>query len=1205
MKPFLPACRIAAASLIMAATLQAQAESMQIGCYLFEYTKSGATVKSADSSLINDGKAVIPATINVDGMTVPVTGIESSAFSKVEQLDSLIIEDSDRPLQMGGYALDDAAYHYYIGRNLEELENRPSFFRGSAVSIEFGDKVTSLEGFGSSYFYGSENLEKVVIGSGLKRIPDDCFRDCPKLAELNLPEGLEYLGTRFAQNSALTSIRVPGTVKNIPEDCFRDCSSLSELILSEGVESLGRDILYGSPLVTTLHLPSTVTSVDRDFISKCNVNEVWFKSAVPPAGLQPFDSRKSATVYVPMEGYKAYHDALYNNGNVTLYACNADNEIVATYISISDFPGQYLHQGDVVTLSATVEPQIAVDKNVTWTSSDPSVATVDDNGTVTAVAPGFVEITATLACGATSATSRIEVLAPGVPELPLIGELNLYPETFVTAWGDMQMYCKDVDPDKWRDRFEWVSSDENVIKIVESDGGNVTVRPVAPGESGITIRSVDQPEKSATAIWKVYAPDITVRDIPATVTVDDIFKGYICTNTIDSVYGLDQTLHKYELLERMRNIHTEVTISDDSVIKETDNATDDSELNFLHVFSALKEGTAEISFRIPEYDLESVHNVKVQLPLISEFDLYPEVFVTAWGDVEMYCNDVDYTQWRDRFEWTSSDESVIKIVDYNAGKATVRPVAPGKSEITIRSIDQPEKSASAIWKVYAPDLSVSGLPSEIYTDDEFRVQIHTNALDSIYRLSQTFQNYEIQDRMMELKVDLTLSDNSVLQHTDREGDDYEKRFFHDFKAIKAGETGMTIRLPELDKVLQLPITVKARVLKEFSISLDRCSSHVTGVEHTASITEYPHGSNATYKWSVAAPDSVRLLDTRGSTVRFIPLLEGAITIKAECVENPAISRTTWIHAALPDIGIKGNTQFEVGDTDFGNITGNFWDCADSFTEEGTEYPVILENSNPEVIELEGVEQNRFYNLRALRPGRATITARLRGTDCVARMEVRVGGTEVYSLDLAVLVRPGASVMLDASCNPADAYDRSVTWRSSDEAVATVADGIVTGINAGRATITARSNDNPDVTATIPVRVVPSALTGFSIMPTAIQATPGDRVEITTTFTPAEARQPIEWHSSDKTVASVHDGIVNIESEGTCVITATPASNPELKAECTVSVTASVESYFESPDTEADIYNLAGCAVLRNATREYAMRLAPGIYIINGRPYYKH
>lgn len=71
------------------------------------------------------------------------------------------------------------------------------------------------------------------------------------------------------------------------------------------------------------------------------------------------------------------------------------------------------------------------------------------------------------------------------------------------------------------------------------------------------------------------------------------------------------------------------------------------------------------------------------------------------------------------------------------------------------------------------------------------------------------------------------------------------------------------------------------------------------------------------------------------------------------------------------------------------------------------------------------------------------------------------------------VSAGATITLSAEVAPSDATDTSVTWSSSDTTIATVADGVVTGISAGSVTITATANDGSGITGTIDIEVTAS------------------------------------------------------------------------------------------------------------------------------------
>ena len=101
------------------------------------------------------------------------------------------------------------------------------------------------------------------------------------------------------------------------------------------------------------------------------------------------------------------------------------SEIPVTGVTVSQ-PALTLTEGGTATISYTVEPSDASVKDVTFSSSDTGVATVDESGRVTAVGPGTATITVSTKDGGFKATVTVTVTAkdtpPGPPEPPTPGD---------------------------------------------------------------------------------------------------------------------------------------------------------------------------------------------------------------------------------------------------------------------------------------------------------------------------------------------------------------------------------------------------------------------------------------------------------------------------------------------------------------------------------------------------------------------------------------------------------------------------------------------------------------------------------------------------------------------------------------------------------------------------------------------------------------
>lgn len=112
----------------------------------------------------------------------------------------------------------------------------------------------------------------------------------------------------------------------------------------------------------------------------------------------------------------------YQNNAFTLYNMNdmtfgADGGTAVTNVALRPESGS-IRVGGTLQLTATVVPYTAANKAVTWSSSNPSVAAVDENGLVTGVAAGIAAVTVTTVDGSKTAAATITVTDNSGGNLP-------------------------------------------------------------------------------------------------------------------------------------------------------------------------------------------------------------------------------------------------------------------------------------------------------------------------------------------------------------------------------------------------------------------------------------------------------------------------------------------------------------------------------------------------------------------------------------------------------------------------------------------------------------------------------------------------------------------------------------------------------------------------------------------------------------------
>ncbi len=141
-----------------------------------------------------------------------------------------------------------------------------------------------------------------------------------------------------------------------------------------------------------------------------------------------------------------------------------------------------LEVGDSETLTATITPSDATNQKVTWTSSNTNVATVDENGKVTAVGAGTATITATAADG----SGEFATCEVTVTQISVTG-VTLDQTSLTLTEGETGTLTATVEPSNATDKsVTWTTSDESVATVA-----NGVVTAVGAGTATITVKTQD------------------------------------------------------------------------------------------------------------------------------------------------------------------------------------------------------------------------------------------------------------------------------------------------------------------------------------------------------------------------------------------------------------------------------------------------------------------------------------------------------------------------------------------------------------------------------------------------------------------------------------------------------------------------------------------------------------------------------------------
>lgn len=175
-----------------------------------------------------------------------------------------------------------------------------------------------------------------------------------------------------------------------------------------------------------------------------------------------------------------------------------------------------LYLGENRSLTATVLPSDASDKNVTWSSSNPNVATVSTAGNVVSKSVGTTVITVKTADGGNQASCHVTVLEPVV----YATSLTITPQALNMNIGESASLTLQMLPSNANEKLVWESDNESVARVVN---GDITAVGVGVAKIMVKGKNVTSNAVTVTVIDKFAVTGVKLNESEKSIQVGDSF----------------------------------------------------------------------------------------------------------------------------------------------------------------------------------------------------------------------------------------------------------------------------------------------------------------------------------------------------------------------------------------------------------------------------------------------------------------------------------------------------------------------------------------------------------------------------------------------------------------------------------------------------------------------------------------------------------
>ena len=745
----------------------------------------------------------------------------------------------------------------------------------------------------------------------------------------------------------------------------------------------------------------------------------------------------------------------------------------------------YLQEGEHSTLKVTVSPSNAKFDNLSWASSNTSVATVDKDGTVHALKTGTAKITVKSSnnkMATCNVTVKSSIIYPT--------NISLSENSVTLEEGMTKKISATILPNNVTDKSIIWSSDNIAIASVNSDG---KIAAISAGETIINATT------SNDIVTKCL---VTV--LPKVVAVDSIS---VSVKNITLKKGDTYKLTAAVLPDNATNKLLTWISSNPSIVTVDENGN----------INCIKEGTAKITTKSNNNKTASctITVIANVIPVSNVTVAPPSTSLKVGQTKKLYVTVEPSNATEKNVIWSSSNSSIV-TVDQNAN---ITGVSAGTAQITATSVNGIKSSCTVTVTPSPVDVSAVSISSTSATLEVSQTKKLTATVSPSNATNKniTWSSSKPTIASVDQNGTVTALKTGTTTITAKSNNNKTASCTITVIANVIPVSNVTVAPPstslKVGQTKKLYVTVEPSNATEKNVIWSSSNSSIVTVDQNANITGVSAGtaqitatsvngikssctvtvtpspvdvsavsisstsatlevsqtkkltatvspSNATNKnitWSSSKP-TIASVDQNGTVTA---LKTGTTTITAKSNNNKTASCTITVSAAVIDV-----TGVSLNFTSLNLVAGNTKTLSATITPStATDKTITWSSSNTSVATV-----NNKGKLTAINSGNAIITATTsNGITATCNVQVTVNVSKITIQQDDTSAKIGDTTRLAVTVTPDNATDKTITWSSSDDSIVSVnSNGEINCLALGTAEITATSSNNKRDKITIKV-----------------------------------------------------------------------------------------------------------------------------------------